>query len=330
MDNTSSTCSKPDNYHVHKKPKLVTTPQSVVISPPVLADAFSSSMTFPPSPLASPLAPTTDPTTLLSLPTELLQSIIFLLSHGDTVALASSCRNLRAVAKPTIFHDLTLTWPQIDVFLSEDKTGHIDLCKYIRNLKISEPSSWGEWHKNEELGRLVCACETLRSLALVSSGSSSWLKYVRQKLNSKDTKHNTTSEESEPVWPKLSQISVVSRVALESRGRPDNNGLKLPMFNICDLAAFTDLKTLELEGFNVTNEDFMNDFDEQGTEGCEILPQNGITTLHLKNCVWEYPFELQDFGPIRHLSVVYTECYRSFTCKSLNSSFSREIFLAFL
>lgn len=112
----------------------------------------------------------------------------------------------------------------------------------------------------------------------------------------------------------LRKISVVSRVALENRGLPDNNGLKLPLFNINDLAHFINVDTLHLEGFNVRNEEIMqySQEDLQNLDGNAV--GSNVRNLRLKNCIWEYPFDVQDFGSISQLEVIYTDCYRSFTC----------------
>ena len=114
----------------------------------------------------------------------------------------------------------------------------------------------------------------------------------------------------------------MSRVALENRGHPDNNNLKLPLFDIADLLCFENIKTLELEGFNVRNENIMDeDQDDYKMESRKPMhKQAEITNLKLKNCIWEYPFTVQDFGPIKNLQVVYTDCYRSFTCKHTPST----------
>lgn len=112
----------------------------------------------------------------------------------------------------------------------------------------------------------------------------------------------------------LTKLSVVSGVALTNRGLPDNNNLKLPLFNIGDLRHFAMIDTLELEGFNVRNENIMQDFEAIELDSSTIQSAPCIVDLKLKNCIWEYPFEVQDFGPIKHLQVIYTDCYRSFTC----------------
>ncbi len=181
---------------------------------------------------------------------------------------------------------------------------------HITNLHIHDPSSWGEWHKSQDLGDLIHACSSLTALHVSISGSSGWIKYI---VSNHDFNFHCSH---------ITKLSVVSRVALENRGHPDNNNLKLPLFDIADLLCFENIKTLELEGFNVRNENIMDeDQDDYKMESRKPMhKQAEITNLKLKNCIWEYPFTVQDFGPIKNLQVVYTDCYRSFTCKHTPST----------
>lgn len=177
---------------------------------------------------------------------------------------------------------------------------------YITNLHIHDPSSWGEWHKAEDLADLIEACSSLTALHLSISGSSGWIKYI---VRNHDLNYHCS---------RITKLSVVSRVALENRGHSDNNSLKLPLFDIDDLLPFKNITTLQLEGFNVRNEDIMNDDDDNFMVTDNQKPTHNhskISNLKLKNCIWEYPFTVQDFGPIKNLQVIYTDCYRSFTCK---------------
>lgn len=208
-----------------------------------------------------------------------------------------------AQSKPAIFSTFALTWTTLDQFTNEQMAGTISISPYIGELSLRDPSSWGEWNKNITLGDLILVCPNLTSLTVASSGSSSWLKYINNNVPA--TKASS----------KLKKISVVSRVALDNRGLPDNNDLKLPSFNIHDLAHFENMDTLHLEGFNVRNEKMMEDFEDQ----TQVVGSQ-VQTLSLKNCIWEYPFEVQDFGMIRHLTVIFTDCYRSFTCKFMTSA----------
>lgn len=219
---------------------------------------------------------------------------------------------------------MKLNWTSLDKFLDQTVAKKINTTPYITEIFLGEANSWGEWHRNEALGHLMSLCPKLNTLYLTISGTSNWIKYI------------------EPSIHQLKEVVVYSEVAIVHRNFTNNQNLKLPIFNIEDLTKFPNVDTLRLEGFNVRiekdqdEEDYIDDMssqsmiehstkiasgldDEYNTTTSQASKSNGarrnhpqppkITSLYLRNCIWDYPYSIQDFGPIKTLSVIYSSNY---------------------
>lgn len=124
-----------------------------------------------------------------------------------------------------MFKTLTISWERVDEFLKLSTDKVIDIAPYVFHIHMSDANLWSEWHRNNELSQLVSLCRNSKSLHLISSSSSSWLKYV--------------SSENKSTTSKLSLCS--------KRSTTFHN------FNTGDLVGFSDLMTLELENFLITS-----------------------------------------------------------------------------
>lgn len=158
-------------------------------------------------------------------------------------------------------------------------------------------------------------CPKLNTLYLTISGTSNWIKYI------------------EPPIHQLKEVVVYSETAILHRNFINNQDLKLPVFNIEDLTKFPNVDTLRLEGFNIRieKEQVGNHSDDMSSQSmiehskkdASNLNNNSlqtldnsrspqpptITALYLRNCIWDYPYNIQDFGPIKTLSVIYSYNY---------------------
>lgn len=170
-------------------------------------------------------------------------------------------------------------------------------------------SSWGEWHKNTRLGEVISACANLKSLELAISGSSSWLKYINCSLVGKEARTGDLVG--------VCRLTVASQIWAPYIRLSEHNA-QLPLFNIGDLLHFKGVRYLRLQGFNVRNEEIMQDTGDVDEEQADsLLPLEprvtNVETLELSDCIWEYPFNVQDFGSIRHLEVSFSSCSHPFT-----------------
>jgi hypothetical protein len=182
---------------------------------------------------------------------------------------------------PLIFTSIKAEWDTLDNLLSDlQRTDLVISSPYIRSLQLREPSSWGEWHKAEQLSRLFEQCSGLNTVNICISGSSNWMKYLS----------NVAS---------ISHLKIKSAI---SNQQGDSKGkLHLASFDISHLSNFSTLHTIELDGFNVRNEALIN-----GTNNLSEKPTNNISRLKLVDCMWEYPFDISDLCPIEDLNVIYT------------------------
>lgn len=93
------------------------------------------------------------------------------------------------------------------------------------DIYLSDANLWSEWHKNDELGRLLSMCHNTKSVNLFSSSSSSWLKYVS-----------------------IEKKSTIPKVTLCSKKSSNFHS-----FNTTDLVGFSRLSSLELQGFSIAS-----------------------------------------------------------------------------
>ncbi|KAG5355804.1 hypothetical protein CJU89_5516 [Yarrowia sp. B02] len=259
--------------------------------------------------------PTASP--LTRLPAELKNAICDHLPKRDIRTVSLVSHDLRHAACDKLFGDFYLTWdtlaPTRD-YLASDTCG---IAGYIHTLHITKHSSYAEWHYPELLSEFMALCPQLANVTMVISGSSAWLKYVR--------------------CDRVTNMTVVSgQVQRLQTFNNVNAPAKQISFDIDHLVGFPAVKTLTLEGFTVQRDSILN---KDGVH--EIIPLSRISAekdgstpvtrlsptrnetvavkrLVLENCIWQYPYDVKDFGSIEELEVRLS---RGYTVYSHNERF---------
>lgn len=245
---------------------------------------------------------------LTRLPAELKNQICDLLPKRDIRAVSLVSHDLRHAACDKLFGDFYLSWDSLAPtrdYLSSDSCA---IAGYIHTLHITKHSSYAEWHYPELLTEFMSLCPQLVDVTMVISGSSAWLKYVG--------------------YDRVTNMTVVSgQVQRLQTFNNVNAPAKQISFDIDHLVGFPALKTLTLEGFTVQRDSILNkdgvheiiplsriSADKDGsTPAMRVSPSRNETVavkrLVLENCIWQYPYDVKDFGSIEELEVRLSKGY---------------------
>lgn len=186
-----------------------------------------------------------------------------------------------------VFDNVFVNWNDLNKFILQLKEDPDVIAPYINALHITNASSWGEWHKDTDLGEVISLCPNLRELHVNLSGSSSWLKYI-------------------PLCTKVERLVASSQMASDwaaTTRDTKNKEPPLPEFDLFDLQKLPNVQKLRLEGFHVSDYSAIND-----------PIKYKFTDISLKNCIWSFPFDFKDLDcSLSRFDATYSPQFQGFT-----------------
>lgn len=245
---------------------------------------------------------------LTRLPAELKNAVCECLDKSDILSVSLACHDMRHASCHQLFGDFYLDWDKLAATKDYLAADGCNIASYIHTVHITKHSSYAEWHYPEQLKELLGLCPQLTEVRMVISGSSAWLKYVGC-----DNVHTMTVTSGQ-----VQRLQTFDNV---------NAPKKQISFDIDHVAGFPALKSLSLEGFTVQRDSILYkdgvheiiplsriSAEKDGTHSSRVSPPRkddtvAISRLVLENCIWQYPFDVKDFGPIEDLEVRLSKGY---------------------
>lgn len=223
-------------------------------------------------------------TTLLCLPPELLEHIFDLISRRDVIGLSCTDSLHRAELSQYVFKGAKVLWYD----LTNGTHGLAEHSRWIQTLRIVDYYAYGEWqidifgaHITRDL------FPNLRHLHVNSINSSNWLKYRKCDFLTSITLYFDHSH--------LELLQKLHRAPL----RPAIVSTNPKIFSITHLNHFSRLSSLSLDLYHF-NWHFHDDLNQV----------TWLQKLRIRNCTWEYPFNLSQFNlndSLETLDIEYSE-----------------------
>lgn len=212
-----------------------------------------------------------EPTSLISLPGEILETIFEHLTKEDVIKLSSTSHKFRQRLVSFIMKEIKASWEQIIVVHKHNLPKEFTHEHEVLQLRITDSNSYNEYQMNTFLQLLSPHTFPALLRVLVNSCNLSyWLKYNESTC--------------------ITHLTLYSEETLK--------GVKT--FNLSHVNNFPNLRLLSLQKyhFNWTEEMVLK------------VPSAPITELYLYDCTWEYPFNLASFNRLnllQSLTIYYTQ-----------------------
>lgn len=222
--------------------------------------------------------------TLLCLPPELLEHIFGLLSRRDVISLSCTDSHHRSELSRYVYNGAQILWYD----LTNGTHGLLEHSRWVQSLRIVDHYAYGEWQIDIFGGHLSRdVFPNLRHLYVNSTNSTNWLKYRENDfLTSLSLYFDPTHLE---LLQKLHSAPL----------RPAIVSTNPKIFNITHLNHFTRLTELFLDLYHF-NWHFHDDLNQL----------TRLQKLKIRNCTWEYPFNLSQFNlndSLETLEIEYSE-----------------------